>query len=119
MASDPYDGRSGEFWARFSEKAKEDPMVPIGCIATATCLVAGLYSFSQGQAALSQKLMRARVAAQGATVAVMIVGALATAKITLPNFGNAPKLEKGPYVHPLEKAMLKEAAAKKDAAPAN
>ncbi|KAK3033564.1 hypothetical protein RJ639_032412 [Escallonia herrerae] len=39
---------------------------------TAGVLTAGLISFRQGNAQLGQKLMRARVAVQGATVALMV-----------------------------------------------
>ena len=39
---------------------------------TAGVLLAGLISFKQGHYNLSQNLMRARVVAQGATVALMV-----------------------------------------------
>ena len=38
-------------------------------------LVAGLYAFKTGKSHQSQKMMRARVAAQGATIAVLAAGA--------------------------------------------
>eukprot|EP00172_Hildenbrandia_rubra_P000552 Plantae.Rhodophyta-Hildenbrandia_rubra.ctg12947.p1 GENE.Plantae.Rhodophyta-Hildenbrandia_rubra.ctg12947~~Plantae.Rhodophyta-Hildenbrandia_rubra.ctg12947.p1 ORF type:complete len:125 (-),score=20.62 Plantae.Rhodophyta-Hildenbrandia_rubra.ctg12947:483-857(-) len=46
-------------------------LVPIGCAVTAGVLGAGLYSFVSGNSAMSQKLMRWRILAQGATVAAM------------------------------------------------
>lgn len=43
-----------------------------GAFITAGVLTAGLVSFRQGNSQLGQKLMRARVVAQGATVALMV-----------------------------------------------
>lgn len=42
-----------------------------GALITAGVLTAGLISFRQGNSHLGQQLMRARVVAQGATVALM------------------------------------------------
>ncbi|KAL3526028.1 hypothetical protein ACH5RR_014400 [Cinchona calisaya] len=44
----------------------------VGAFITAGVLTAGLISFRQGNSQLGQKLMRARVVAQGATVALMV-----------------------------------------------
>ncbi|GBG89771.1 hypothetical protein CBR_g49624 [Chara braunii] len=54
------------------KKEIRNPLVPIGAMATAGVLIAGLYSFHKGNAARSQNLMRARVVLQGATVALML-----------------------------------------------
>lgn len=43
-----------------------------GALMTAGVLTAGLISFRRGNSHLGQKLMRARVVVQGATVAVMV-----------------------------------------------
>lgn len=43
-----------------------------GALLTAGVLTAGLISFKQGNSQLGQVLMRARVVAQGATVALMV-----------------------------------------------
>lgn len=43
-----------------------------GALLTAGVLTAGLISFKQGNSHLGQMLMRARVVAQGATVALMV-----------------------------------------------
>ncbi|XP_031491280.1 RING-H2 finger protein ATL48-like [Nymphaea colorata] len=53
------------------KKPVKNPLVPIGALLTAGVLTAGLISFRQGNSQLGQKLMRARVVAQGATVALM------------------------------------------------
>ncbi|XP_051139572.1 RING-H2 finger protein ATL48-like [Andrographis paniculata] len=54
------------------KKRVRNPLVPIGALMTAGVLTAGLISFKQGNSRLGQKLMRARVVVQGATVAVMV-----------------------------------------------
>ncbi|XP_020083297.1 RING-H2 finger protein ATL48-like [Ananas comosus] len=54
------------------KKRVKNPLVPIGALLTAGVLTAGLISFRQGNSHLGQKLMRARVVVQGATVALMV-----------------------------------------------
>ncbi|CAJ1943915.1 unnamed protein product [Sphenostylis stenocarpa] len=54
------------------KKRVRNPFVPIGALVTAGVLTAGLISFRQGNSQLGQKLMRARVVVQGATVALMV-----------------------------------------------
>lgn len=66
----------------FSDKLKRkfnaDPFVPIGCVVTAGILASGLGNFakvgSRKNSIKSQKLMRARVLAQGVTVAFLAWG---------------------------------------------
>ena len=91
-------------------------------MATLSCLLAGLYTFQQGQAraprpsgfargrapsrsppqaALSQKMMRARVVAQGATVVVLAVGTLAASKV------KNPEDERPKGMHPIEYEAMK------------
>ncbi|GAB5030111.1 hig1 domain family member 2a-like [Nannochloropsis oceanica] len=69
------------FWSRLWDKTKKDPLIPIGCTATLGCLSAGLYAFKSGEKHLSQKMMRARVVAQGFTVAVLMAGAFYNSNI--------------------------------------
>ncbi|KAG0471906.1 hypothetical protein HPP92_016452 [Vanilla planifolia] len=54
------------------KKRVKNPLVPIGALLTAGVLTFGLVSFRQGNSQLGQKLMRARVVVQGATVALMV-----------------------------------------------
>ncbi|XP_048445391.1 uncharacterized protein LOC125479712 [Pyrus x bretschneideri] len=54
------------------KKRVRNPWVPVGAMLTAGVLTAGLISFRQGNSQLGQKLMRARVVVQGATVALMV-----------------------------------------------
>ncbi|XP_012080108.1 RING-H2 finger protein ATL48 [Jatropha curcas] len=57
----------------FEEKKRvKNPLVPVGALMTAGVLTAGLISFRRGNSQLGQILMRARVAVQGATVALMV-----------------------------------------------
>lgn len=55
-----------------SKRNLKNPMVLVGAVATAGVLVAGLAAFRSGNFARSQTLMRTRVIAQAATVALMI-----------------------------------------------
>ncbi|XP_021890075.1 RING-H2 finger protein ATL48-like [Carica papaya] len=54
------------------KKRVRNPLVPVGALMTAGVLTAGLISFRRGNSQLGQKLMRVRVAVQGATVALMV-----------------------------------------------
>ncbi|XAR51841.1 hypothetical protein NMG60_11006599 [Bertholletia excelsa] len=53
-------------------KRVKNPLVPVGALITAGVLTAGLISFRMGNSHLGQLLMRARVIAQGGTVALMV-----------------------------------------------
>uniref|UniRef100_A0A8D8UV04 HIG1 domain family member 2A, mitochondrial n=1 Tax=Cacopsylla melanoneura TaxID=428564 RepID=A0A8D8UV04_9HEMI len=64
---------------KFVRKFKENPLVPIGCMATASALVVGLYSMKTGDRKLSQMMMRMRVLAQGFTVTCIAGGLIYTA----------------------------------------
>ncbi|CAO1391194.1 unnamed protein product [Diamesa hyperborea] len=69
---DAIQGETGK--DKMFRKIKENPMVPIGCLATAGALSFGLYSFKQGERKMSQYMMRARIFAQGFTVVALILG---------------------------------------------
>ena len=51
-----------------------EPWIPFGCFATVTALVVGFGGFIKGDQKLMQRMMRARVAAQGLTVLSMVAG---------------------------------------------
>ncbi|GJQ71471.1 hypothetical protein Trydic_g11193 [Trypoxylus dichotomus] len=55
-------------------KIKENPFVPLGCLATTMALGYGLWSFRTGQKKMSQYMMRTRVVAQGFTIVALIAG---------------------------------------------
>uniref|UniRef100_M4C2M2 HIG1 domain-containing protein n=1 Tax=Hyaloperonospora arabidopsidis (strain Emoy2) TaxID=559515 RepID=M4C2M2_HYAAE len=62
-------------WQKMGRRCREEPLVPVGCLATAGVLIGGLASFRRAaDAATQQKFMRLRVAAQGATVIAMALG---------------------------------------------
>jgi len=61
--------------AKLMDKLMAEPLVPIGCAVTAGVLVGGIVSFHKGNVRMSQKMMRARVLAQGATLAALAYGA--------------------------------------------
>uniref|UniRef100_A0A0K8TP00 Putative conserved plasma membrane protein n=1 Tax=Tabanus bromius TaxID=304241 RepID=A0A0K8TP00_TABBR len=63
---------------KLQRKIKQNPLVPIGCLATAGALSYGLWSFRQGRPKMSQYMMRARIAAQGFTVVALMVGVAMT-----------------------------------------
>mmetsp|Transcript_15472 Transcript_15472/g.27489 ORF Transcript_15472/g.27489 Transcript_15472/m.27489 type:complete len:97 (+) Transcript_15472:183-473(+) len=64
---------------KLSSKFRAEPLVPIGCLVTAGVLMGGIVSFKRGNPVLSQKMMRARVVAQTATIAALAYGAYVSA----------------------------------------
>uniref|UniRef100_F6V2I8 HIG1 domain-containing protein n=3 Tax=Equus TaxID=9789 RepID=F6V2I8_HORSE len=72
------------FKEKFLRKTRENPMVPIGCLGTAAALTYGLYCFHRGQSQRSQFMMRTRIAAQGFTVAAILLGLAASAMKSRP-----------------------------------
>ncbi|XP_030023650.1 HIG1 domain family member 2A, mitochondrial [Manduca sexta] len=68
---------------KFGRKITENPFVPLGCLATAGALSFGLWSFRTGRRKLSQQMMRARIVAQGFTIAALVVGVMMTAGKTV------------------------------------
>ncbi|EDW82578.1 HIG1 domain family member 2A, mitochondrial [Drosophila tropicalis] len=63
---------------KLQRKIKENPLVPIGCLATTAALTMGLYNFRTGNRKMSQLMMRTRIAAQGFTVLALVVGVVMT-----------------------------------------
>ncbi len=53
------------------DKFAQNPWVPAGAILTAAVLAGGIAAFQRGNVIWSQRLMRARVAAQGATLLIL------------------------------------------------
>jgi Hypoxia induced protein conserved region len=72
--SERFEPESGK--DKLIRKFKENPFVPIGCLATAAALSVGLYSFKKGERRMSQMMMRTRIVAQGFTVVALVVGVL-------------------------------------------
>mmetsp|Transcript_18157 Transcript_18157/g.35667 ORF Transcript_18157/g.35667 Transcript_18157/m.35667 type:complete len:96 (+) Transcript_18157:136-423(+) len=61
-------------------KLYAEPLVPLGCLVTAGVLIGGVVSFKNGNKVLSQRMMRARVLAQGATLGALAYGAYLSAQ---------------------------------------
>lgn len=61
-------------YQRLIRKCSENPLVPIGALATTGALTYGVWSFRTGQRKMSQYMMRTRVAAQGFTVLAIVLG---------------------------------------------
>lgn len=53
------------------DKFSKNPWVPAGAILTAAVLAGGIAAFQRGNVIWSQRMMRARVAAQGATILIL------------------------------------------------
>ncbi|CAN0415065.1 unnamed protein product [Lampetra fluviatilis] len=66
--------KSEGFGEKFARKTRENPFVPLGVLTTAGVLALGLASFRRGDFARSQTFMRARVLAQGFTLAALMGG---------------------------------------------
>lgn len=66
------------FKERAIRKMKEQPLVPLGALATTTCLCMGLLNLYKGNKQRQQFFMRGRVAAQGFTIAVVAFALLST-----------------------------------------
>ncbi|XP_001380908.1 HIG1 domain family member 2A, mitochondrial [Monodelphis domestica] len=68
---------------KFGRKIRENPVVPLGCLATAGALSYGLYCFHRGNSQRSQMMMRTRILAQGFTV-MAILGGLVVSAVKSP-----------------------------------
>ncbi|NWU44510.1 HIG2A protein, partial [Hylia prasina] len=66
------------FTEKFLRKTRENPLVPLGCLCTVGILAYGILCFKKGNTRRSQLMMRARVLAQGFTIASMVGGMVAT-----------------------------------------
>ncbi|KAL1488274.1 hypothetical protein ABEB36_015228 [Hypothenemus hampei] len=61
-------------WDKLIRKCKNNPVVPIGAVATTVALSYGLWCFRTGQVKMSQKMMRTRVGAQAVTILALVFG---------------------------------------------
>lgn len=58
------------------KKMVDEPLVPIGLIATTACLTMGLFSMKRGDSRMQQLMMRGRVGFQFFTLSAMVFGIL-------------------------------------------
>ncbi|XP_054010064.1 HIG1 domain family member 2A, mitochondrial-like [Hylaeus anthracinus] len=68
------------FTEKMVRKTKENPVVPLGAMATVAALTVGVYNFYHGNTKMSQYMMRARVGAQAFTIFAMVAGFMLTVK---------------------------------------
>mmetsp|Transcript_55383 Transcript_55383/g.64773 ORF Transcript_55383/g.64773 Transcript_55383/m.64773 type:complete len:157 (-) Transcript_55383:311-781(-) len=61
------------FEEKLYRKFSQEPFIPIGCVLTTYCLVSGIKSFMDRDAARSQLMMRGRVVAQTSTIVAFMV----------------------------------------------
>lgn len=62
-------------WEKLQRRMAEDPLVPLGCLATAGALLGGLSAFRRAaDATTQQRFMRMRVVTQGGTVIAVALG---------------------------------------------
>lgn len=64
--------------SKFKEAVKSNPLVPIGCLVTIAILGRGIFAMKNKDKSQSQKMMRWRVGAQGATLLALIAGTMFT-----------------------------------------
>jgi hypothetical protein len=57
---------------KFKRKIAANPLIPLGTAITNGVLMVGIFSFAMKKTRLSQLMMRARVIAQGGTVAALV-----------------------------------------------
>mmetsp|Transcript_19070 Transcript_19070/g.52958 ORF Transcript_19070/g.52958 Transcript_19070/m.52958 type:complete len:146 (-) Transcript_19070:581-1018(-) len=72
IAKPPSMERQKSFDEKLFDKFTKQPLVPIGCIATVYFLGSGIKSFQNRETRRAQKMMRARVGAQFATLLAFI-----------------------------------------------
>ncbi|KAF8342854.1 hypoxia induced protein conserved region-domain-containing protein, partial [Cantharellus anzutake] len=63
-----------DFWQKGLEKCKEQPLVPLGILATCAAFIGASYQLRVGNRNSFNRYLRARVIAQGATIAACVIG---------------------------------------------
>ena len=63
-------------WAKLSRKLKEEPLIPIGCVATCYALYQASKSIRQGDHHQTNRMFRARIYAQGFTLVALVAGSI-------------------------------------------
>ncbi|PPQ74387.1 hypothetical protein CVT26_000938 [Gymnopilus dilepis] len=85
----PYYQDPLETWtAKFARKFKENPWVPIGCVATCGALIMSAVKLRQGQSKQMNYWLRARVGLQGATVVALLMGTTWGREFIKEHFGD-------------------------------
>jgi len=63
-------------WQKFSRRLKEEPLIPLGCVLTCMALLGASRSIRAGDHNRTNRMFRARIYAQGFTLAAMIAGSM-------------------------------------------
>jgi len=63
-------------WAKLGRKLKEEPLIPIGCLATCYALYQASKSIRQGDHHQTNRMFRARIYAQGFTLVALVAGSI-------------------------------------------
>ncbi|CAM0142459.1 Respiratory supercomplex factor 1, mitochondrial [Umbelopsis sp. WA50703] len=78
---------------KLTRKCKEEPFVPAGVALTCFALGAATYGVKKGRRNYANNMLRVRVAAQGFTIAAMIVGSFVYTQNTQASARNNPNSE--------------------------
>ncbi|KAG0645659.1 Respiratory supercomplex factor [Hyphodiscus hymeniophilus] len=75
-----FDGNSEFYeenrWQKFSRRLTEEPLIPLGCLLTCMALFGATRSIRAGDHNRTQRMFRARIAAQGFTLVAMVAGSV-------------------------------------------
>ncbi|KAL0637569.1 Respiratory supercomplex factor 1, mitochondrial [Maublancomyces gigas] len=63
-------------WTKFSRRLKEEPLIPLGCALTCAVLFQATRSMRLGDKVRTNRMFRARIYAQGFTLAAMLGGSV-------------------------------------------
>jgi DNA anti-recombination protein RmuC len=63
-------------WQKFSRRLTEEPLIPLGCVLTCMALFGATRSIRSGDHNRTQRMFRARIAAQGFTLVAMVAGSM-------------------------------------------
>ncbi|KAF8902595.1 hypoxia induced protein conserved region-domain-containing protein [Gymnopilus junonius] len=86
-SSRPYQDPLETWTEKFSRKFKENPWVPIGCVATCGALIMAAVKLRTGKSKQMNYWLRARVGLQGATVVALLMGSTWGQEWVKDNFG--------------------------------
>ncbi|TVY12597.1 Mitochondrial respiratory supercomplex factor 1 [Lachnellula arida] len=63
-------------WQKLSRRLKEEPLIPLGCALTCAALVGATRSIRAGDQHRTNRMFRARIAAQAFTLVAMVAGSM-------------------------------------------
>ncbi|RMZ87773.1 hypothetical protein DV736_g4999, partial [Chaetothyriales sp. CBS 134916] len=78
---------------KFTRKIVQEPLIPLGCLATSYALYQASKSIRQGNPVRTNKMFRARIYAQGFTLVAIVVGSFFYRDERMKRRGGEEKLE--------------------------